>query len=81
MSKMGAPTEQSLSHHWKFPKAHAGWRFAHGFKRVNKNNSYKIMKMEMFATLEKANLNRGNIRGLNLAAVKHMTTQVTRLLL
>jgi hypothetical protein len=36
---------------------------------------------EMFATLEKANRDTGNIRGLNLAAVKHTTVQVTRLLL
>jgi hypothetical protein len=35
----------------------------------------------MFATLEKANRDTGNIRGLHLAAVKHTTVQVTRLLL
>jgi hypothetical protein len=39
------------------------------------------MKMQMFATLDKANPNIGNIRSLNLAAVKHTTIQVTRLLL
>jgi hypothetical protein len=39
------------------------------------------MKMKMFATLEKANRDTGNIKGLNLAAVKHTTVQVTRLLL
>jgi hypothetical protein len=43
--------------------------------------SYKIIKMKMFATLEKVNTNTGNIRGLNLAAVKHTTVQVTRPLL
>jgi hypothetical protein len=47
----------------------------------NKQKSYKIMKMRMFAILDKANLDTGNIRGLNLAAVKHTTVQVTRLLL
>jgi hypothetical protein len=47
----------------------------------NKHKSYKIMKMQMFATLDKANPDTGNIRGLNLASVKHMTIQVTRLLL
>jgi hypothetical protein len=36
------------------------------------------MKMQMFATLGKANPNTGNIRGINLAAVKHTTVQVTR---
>jgi hypothetical protein len=37
------------------------------------------MKMQMFATLDKANPDTGNIRGINLAAVKHTTVQVTRL--
>jgi hypothetical protein len=37
--------------------------------------------MLMFATLDKANPDTENIRGLNLAAVKHTTAQVTRLLL
>jgi hypothetical protein len=37
------------------------------------------MKMEMFAALAKAKPDTGNIRGLNLAAVKHATVQVTRL--
>jgi hypothetical protein len=35
--------------------------------------------MQMFATLDKANPDTGNIRGLNLAAVKHTTVQVSRL--
>jgi hypothetical protein len=35
----------------------------------------------MFATLDKANRDIENIRGINLAAVKHTTVQVTRLLL
>jgi hypothetical protein len=39
------------------------------------------MKMQMLTTLDKAKPERGNIRGLNLAAVKHTTLQVTRLLL
>jgi hypothetical protein len=39
------------------------------------------MKMQMFATLDKVNRDTGHIRGLNLAAVKHTTLQVTRLLL
>jgi hypothetical protein len=47
----------------------------------NKQKSYKIMKMKMFATLDKANRDIGNIKGLNLAAVKQTTVQVTRLLL
>jgi hypothetical protein len=36
------------------------------------------MKMKMFAKLDKARPETGNIRDLNLAAVKHMTVQVTR---
>jgi hypothetical protein len=34
---------------------------------------------KMFAILDKANPDIENIRGLNLAAVKHTTIQVTRL--
>jgi hypothetical protein len=48
---------------------------------VNLQKSYKIMKMQMFPTLDKANPDKWNIRGLNMAAVKHTTVQVTRLLL
>jgi hypothetical protein len=47
----------------------------------NKPKSYKIMKMHMFATLDNGNRHSGNIRGLNLASVKHMIVEVTRLLL
>jgi hypothetical protein len=39
----------------------------------------EVMKMQMFATLDNANSDTGNIRGLNLVGVKHMTLQVTRL--
>jgi hypothetical protein len=41
----------------------------------------EITNMQMFATLDKANPDTGNVRGLNLAAVMHMTVQVTSLLL
>jgi hypothetical protein len=37
-------------------------------------------KYTILATLDKANPDTENIRGLNLAAVKHTTVQVTRLL-
>jgi hypothetical protein len=47
----------------------------------NKQKSYKIMKIQMFAILDKANPDTSNITDLNLAAVKHTTVQVTRLLL
>jgi hypothetical protein len=43
-------------------------------------SSTQIMKMRIFATLDKANRDTGNTRGLNLAAVNHTTVQVTRLL-
>jgi hypothetical protein len=36
-------------------------------------------KMQRFAILDKAKPDTGNIRDLNLAAVKHTTVQVTRL--
>jgi hypothetical protein len=39
---------------------------------VNKQKSSKIMKMRMFATLDKAKPDTENIRGLNLAAVMWM---------
>jgi hypothetical protein len=38
----------------------------------NKQKSYKLMKTQMFATLDEANRDIGNIRGLNL------TVQVTK---
>jgi hypothetical protein len=41
--------------------------------------SYKIMITKMFAILARAKPDIENIRGLNLAAVKHTTVQVTRL--
>jgi hypothetical protein len=45
----------------------------------NKQKSSKIMKMKMFATVDKAKPDTENIRGLNLAAVMCMIVQVTRL--
>jgi hypothetical protein len=45
----------------------------------NKQRSYKIMIIKMFAPLDKTKPVTENTRGLNLAAVKHTTVQVTRL--
>jgi hypothetical protein len=45
----------------------------------NKKKSYKIMKMQMFAILGKAKPGTENKRGLNMAAVRRTTVQVTRL--
>jgi hypothetical protein len=45
----------------------------------NKQKSSKIMKMKLFATLDKAKPDTENTRSLNLAAVMCMTVQVTRL--
>jgi hypothetical protein len=45
----------------------------------NKQNSYNITKMQMFAILDKVKANIENIRCLNLAAFKNMIIQVTRL--
>jgi hypothetical protein len=39
------------------------------------------MKIYMFAILAKATPDKENIGGLNLAAVRHMDVQVTKLLL
>jgi hypothetical protein len=44
-----------------------------------KQKSYKIMIMKMFTILDKVKPDIESIRGLNLAAVNHMTVQVTRL--
>jgi hypothetical protein len=41
--------------------------------------SSKILKMRMFATLDKVKPDTENIRGLNLAAVMCMTVQMSRL--
>jgi len=41
---------------------------------------YEIMTMKMFATLDKAKPNIGNIRGLNLAAVKRRAVQMSNCL-
>jgi hypothetical protein len=45
----------------------------------NKQKSYKVMLTKIFATLDKAKSVTENTRGLNLAAVKHTTVQVSRL--
>jgi hypothetical protein len=44
----------------------------------NRQRSFKIMIMRMFATLDKAKPDTENIRGFNLAAVKCMTVEVSR---
>jgi hypothetical protein len=54
---------------WSVPQNYAG----------NKQKSYKIIIMRMFAILDKAKHDIESIRGLNLAAVRHTTVQVTRL--
>jgi hypothetical protein len=50
-----------------------------GDKRPGLEADHSPTIMKMFATLDKAKPDTGNIRGLNLAAVKHTTVQVTRL--
>jgi hypothetical protein len=45
----------------------------------SKQKSSKIFIIQMFVILDKAKPNTGNIRGLNLAAVKAATGQVTKL--
>jgi hypothetical protein len=44
-------------------------------------NEGQLPRVIMFVTMDKANRDTGNIRGLNMAAVKHTTVQVSRLLL
>jgi hypothetical protein len=53
----------------------------HAITSLNKQTSYKIMKMQMFATLDRVKRDTGNISSLNLAAINHKTVQVNRLLL
>jgi hypothetical protein len=48
---------------------------------VNIYEDNEVMTMKMFAILDKAKPDIENIRGLNLATVRHTTVQVTRLLL
>jgi hypothetical protein len=43
----------------------------------SKQKSYKTMTMKMLATLGKVKPNTGNTRGVNLAAVKHTTVQMS----
>jgi hypothetical protein len=44
----------------------------------NKQMSFKIIAIKMFSTLDKAKPTTGNMRGLNLAAVKNTTVQVSK---
>jgi hypothetical protein len=48
---------------------------------MEESKTYKIMIIKMFTILGKENPDIESIRGLNLAVVKHMTVQVTRLLM
>jgi hypothetical protein len=82
---------QCSLHHRKFSKVHTGPQFTCRFQNSvrlwllsqnyagSKQKSYKIIIIQMFATLDKAKPNRENIRGENLAAVKRTTVQVTKL--
>jgi hypothetical protein len=76
-NEIAAPAKQGSPHHWQFSKAHTGSRFAIGFEPSlcidyikdyagNKQNSYKIMKMQMFATLDKAKPRLRKYRSLKL---------------
>jgi hypothetical protein len=62
-------TAFQIPHVYDYIKNHAG----------NKQKSSKIIKMKMFATLDKEKPDTENIRGLNLAAVMCTTVQVSRL--
>jgi hypothetical protein len=84
-----------IAAHAKKGFAHTGLRFAHSFQPSlciqlynyltkvsgNKQKSYKIMIMNMFAPQDKVKPDIENIGGLNLVVVKLMTIQVTKLLL
>jgi hypothetical protein len=54
---------------YDYIKTHAG----------KEHKSSNIMKMKMFATLDKSNPDRQNIRGLNLAEVMCTNVEVSRL--
>jgi hypothetical protein len=49
------------------------------YRASNNQKSFEIMKMNMFAEQDKAKADRENISGLNLAAIKLTTAQVTKL--
>jgi hypothetical protein len=85
--KIAAHVKQGSMHHWKFSKVHTDPRFAHGFQpsvcirldnKTKKQESYKIMRMIMFAVQDKAKPDIENIRGLNLAAVEIKTVQMAK---
>jgi hypothetical protein len=90
-TEIAAPAKQSSTHHWKFSKAQIDSRFAYGFQtsayiygyiiKLCRQQAEVIQNNENKNVRSKANCDTGNIRGLNLAAVKHTTVQVTRLLL
>jgi hypothetical protein len=46
----------------------------------NREKSFKIMKIKMFATLDNEKSDTENIRSLNLAAVTYTTVQVSKML-
>jgi hypothetical protein len=82
--EIAAPAKQDSPHYWQFSKAQTDFWLSKLRTCMillqnyagSKQKSYKIMTMKMFTILDKAKPNTGNIRGLNLATVKHTTVQM-----
>jgi hypothetical protein len=79
------PSERAPGNHWI---GRWVWRLKFRIHMIllqnyagRRQKSYRIMKMQMFATLAKAKLNTENIKGSNFVAVRHTTGQVSKLLL
>jgi hypothetical protein len=61
---------------------HVAFQISYVYDYITKllRGQAEIMKMKMYAIMDKAKLHTENIKSLNLAAVIYMTVQVSRLL-
>jgi hypothetical protein len=80
------PAKQGSPQHQQFSKAHNSLQFACGFQNSVGLFHHKIMQTASRShtksskpKLDKGNPNTKSIKGLNLAAVKPLTVQVTEL--
>jgi hypothetical protein len=89
--EIAATAKSSSPRHWQSARRtsirdmHKAFQISYVYDYITKScrqklKSTEIMKMQMFATLDKAKPDTENIRGLNLAAVMCTTVQVSRLL-
>ena len=87
-SENAVPAKQDDQHNWQFYKAPTDQRFLCGFQDsvvhgFNTNYAgsthryYENMTTKIFATLNKAKYDTGNVRGLNLLVVKFTNFQLS----